>query len=49
VWDPPRFDGLREIEEFIEEFEEQVPRELIIEYLYIALKGKPVRWWGKHK
>ena len=28
VWEPPRFDGLREFEEFIEEFEEKVPREV---------------------
>ena len=38
-----------EIEEFIEDFEEQVLRELRIQALDIALKATPARWWGTHK
>ena len=46
VLEPPRFDGLREVEEFIEEFEGHVPTELRTKALDIALKATPTRWWS---
>lgn len=49
VWVPPTFDGLREVEEFIDEFEEQVPTELRTRALDIALKTTPTIWWATHK
>ena len=49
MWKPLRFDGLGEFEEFIEEFQEQVPTEVRTGALDIALKETPVRWWGTHK
>lgn len=48
VWEPPKFGGLGEIEELIEEFEEKVPGEVRIQALDIVLKATLVRWWGAH-
>lgn len=44
--EPLRFDGFREIEDFIEA---KVPREVRIQALDIALKATSARWWGTHK
>ena len=49
VWEPPRFDGLRDVQGFIEEFEEQIPTKQRIKVLDIALKATPARWWATHK
>lgn len=49
VQELPRFNGLRDVQGFIEEFEEQVPVELRSKSLDIALKDTPARWWDIHR
>ena len=49
MWEPLICYGLREIEEFIEEFEEQDLGEVRIQSLDITLKATIARCWGTNK
>jgi hypothetical protein len=46
---PPRYNGLKPIEPFINEFEMQSPDQQILLALVLALKATLARWWTVHK
>ena len=45
----PYYDGLGDVNIFLDDYEEQVPESQILLALDIALKATPARWWGTHK
>lgn len=45
----PFHDGLVNINTFIEEYEEQVPKCQRLLALNLALRATPARWWVTHK
>jgi hypothetical protein len=49
VCDPPKYDGLTDVDIFVREFELQIPYQQRLLALDIALKVTPARWWVAHK
>jgi hypothetical protein len=49
LYDPPRYDGLTEIDMFIKSFELQVPEQQRLLALDVILKETPTRWWVMHR
>ena len=45
----PSYDGLGDVNTFINDYEEQVPQNQKISALDIALKATPARRWNAHK
>jgi len=45
----PYYDGLSDVNIFLDEYVEQVPKIKRLLALDIALKATPDRWWGAHK
>ena len=49
VCDPPKYDGLKDVDIFVREFELQIPYQHRLLALYIELKTTPARWWDVNK
>ena len=47
--DPSKYDGLNDIEYFVQVFELQIPEQQILLALDVVLKATPARWWVAHK
>ena len=45
----PTFDGLSEIQEFLQKYEVKVPLDQRLKALDVALRATPTRWWATHK
>ena len=45
----PIFDGLSNIQIFFQEYEEQLPCSERLQYLVVALRATPARWWTTHQ
>ena len=49
VRDLPTYDGLSEVDTFLDEFEREVPEKQQFQALDWVLRATPARWWGMHK
>lgn len=47
--DLPMYDGLREVDAFLERFKREVSEKQCFQALNWVLRTMPVRWWGMHK
>ena len=45
----PIFDGLLDIQIFVQEYEAQVPCSERLQYLVVVLRATPTRWWTTHQ
>jgi len=45
----PIYDGLNEVDIFLDAFEREVPKKQLFQALDWALRAMPARWWGTHK
>jgi hypothetical protein len=45
----PTYDGLNEVDTFLDAFEREVPEKQCFQALDWALRATPARWWGTHK
>ena len=45
----PYYDGLTDIDKFLDAFEREVLEKHRFQALYLALRTTPARWWGTHK
>lgn len=43
------YDGLTKVDEFLNEFESEVPEQQRFDALKWALHTTPARWWGMHQ
>ena len=49
VRDIPTYDGLSEVDVFLNRFEIEVPKQQCFEALKWVLRTTPARWWGTHQ
>jgi len=49
LYDPPRYDGITNINMFIKAFELQVPKQQRLLALDVVLEATPARWWVAHR
>ena len=49
VRDIPTFDGLSDVNEFLQQFEQETSQEQRLEILDLAVRATPARWWYTHK
>ena len=49
VRDLPTYEGLSEVDDFLNRFERGVPEKQWFKDLNWVLRAKPARWWGMHK
>ena len=47
--DPPKYDGLTDINYFVKVFELQIPEQQRVLVLDVVLKVTPTRYWASHK
>ena len=45
----PPFHGLTNIQDFLTQFEQQIPHEQRIAAMDLAVQATPARWWYAHK
>jgi len=45
----PYYDGLTDVDKFLDAFEREVPKKHCFQALDLALRATPTRWWGMHK
>lgn len=45
----PYYDGLTDVDKFLDAFERKVPKKHRFQALDLALRATPARWWGTHK
>ena len=45
----PLFDGLSNVNEFLQKYEQEIPNNQRIEGMDLALRATPARWWQEHK
>ena len=45
----PYYDGLTDVDTFLDAFEMEVPENHHFQALDLALRATPARWWGAHK
>ena len=43
------YDGLSEVDDFLNKFEREVPEQQHFDALKWALRATPARWWGTHQ
>jgi len=48
VWKLPYYDGLTDVDTFLDEFEREVPKDHRFQALELALHARPAWWWGTH-
>ena len=49
IKDIPLFDGLADVNDFLKQFEQEIPIEQRMEVIDLALRATPARWWHTHK
>jgi hypothetical protein len=49
VRDLPMYDGLSEVDDFLNKFEREVPEQQRFDALKWVLRATPARWWGTHQ
>ena len=49
IKDIPSFDGLADVKEFLQQFEQEIPHEQRMEAIDFAVRATPARWWHAHK
>jgi len=49
VRDLPMYDGLSEVDDFLDKFEREVPEQQRFDALKWVLHATPARWWGTHQ
>lgn len=49
VRDLPTYDGLSEVDAFLNMFEREVPKQQHFKALKWVLRATPLRWWGTHQ
>ena len=45
----PTFDGLSDVNDFLQQFEQEIPQEQRMEVFDLAVRATPARWWYRHK
>lgn len=45
----PIFDGLSDVEIFVQEYEAQLPCPERLQHLVVVLRAMPARWWTAHQ
>ena len=45
----PSFHGITDIQDFLMQFEQQIPHEQRITAMDLAVRATPTRWWYAHK
>lgn len=45
----PYYDGLTDVDNFLDSFEREVPKKHRFQTMDLALCATPARWWGIHK
>ena len=48
VKDIPSFHGLADVNDFLQQFEQEIPQEQRMATIDLAVKATPVRWWHTH-
>lgn len=49
IRDLPTYDGLNDVDTFLDVFEREVPEKQCFQALDWVLCAMPTRWWGTHK
>ena len=49
VKDISSFDGLADVNDFLQQFEQEIPREKMMEAIDLVVRATPARWWHAHK
>ena len=49
IKDIPSFDGLADVNEFLQQFEQEISHEQRMEVIDLAVRATPARWWHSHK
>ena len=49
IKDIPSFDGLVDVDDFLQEFEQEIPHEQRMSVIDLAVRATPGRWWHAHK
>ena len=49
VRDLPMYEGLSEVDDFLNKFEKEVPEEQQFDALKLVLRATPARWWDTHQ
>ena len=49
ITDIPSYHGLTDTQDFLEQFEQQIPYEQRIAAMDLAVQATPTRWWYVHK
>jgi len=49
VRDLPMYDELSEVDDFLNRFEREVPKQQCFKALKWLLRATPARWWGTHQ
>ena len=47
--DTPSFDGLADVNDFLQQFEQEIPHDQRLEVLDLTVRATPARWWCAHK
>ena len=45
----PSFHGLADVNDFLQQFEQEIPQEQRMTTIDLAVKATPARWWHAHK
>ena len=49
VKDIPSFHGLADVNDFLQQFKQEIPHEQRMAVIDLAVKATPARWWHAHK
>ena len=49
IKDTPLFDGLVDVNDFLEWFEQEIPQEQRMSVIELAVRATPARWWQAHR
>ena len=49
IIDIPSFHGLADVNDFLQQFEQEIPQEQRMTAIDLAVKATPARWWHAHK
>ena len=49
IKDIPLFDGLADVNKFLQQFEQEIPHEQRMAAIDLAVRATPARWWHAHK
>ena len=49
IIDIPSFHGLADVNDFLQQFEQEIPHEQRMVVIELAVRATPARWWHAHK